>query len=131
MTITARGDAAQAKTGTKTAYLLPAESASFAATHRVRLGGSLVLQRRAGGRTRSVRLGAFQLRLGKTRVVTAKIGARRIEVFTLDLRKGEYTADAATTVVRIDGTRARLTSTAARRIGRAASVQPITLTCCS
>jgi Htaa len=121
--LVAHGAADSAKTGTTTALLLPAGDATFATTSRLRLSGALVLRRKVGGTTRSVRLSDLQLRLGRTRAVSAKVGGRRMDVFRLDLRKGEYTADAASTVVRIEGTRASLTAPAAAAIGRALALR--------
>lgn len=113
------GAAETVTTSDRPAYLFPAGDATFGATSRVRLDGTLALRRTAGGRTRTVRLRALQLRLGsRDRMLSATINGRRIDCFRLDLRRGEYTADAATTVVRIEGTRAALTASAARAIAR-------------
>lgn len=120
------GGADAAKTGARTAYLFPAGEATFAATSRLTLTGTLALRRSAGGRTRTVRVAALQLRLGPSgRVVTGRIGGRRLAVFTLDLRRAEYTADARTTVVRIEGTRAALTAGAARAIAHGLGLRAV------
>lgn len=117
--LVAEAGADSAKTGALTAYLFPAGEATFGATNRLKLTGTLALRRRAAGRTRTVRVSALQLRLGPGgRVVTGRIGGRRLEVFALDLRRSEYTADARSTVVRIEGTRAALTTGAARALAR-------------
>lgn len=107
-------------------YVLPAGEATFGTTTRLRLGGTLALRRTAGGRTRTVRLTALQLRLGRTsRALTAKLAGQRLDLLTLDLRRDEYTADAATTVVRIDGARAVLTPAAARAIARGLGLRTV------
>lgn len=117
-----------AKTGALTAYLFPAGEATFGATNRLKLTGTLALRRGTGGRARTVRLTALQLRLGSrtgSRVLSGKIGARRLDLFTLDLRRSEYTVDARSTVVRIEGTRAALTTGAARAIARGLALRAV------
>ncbi|MBO9533917.1 MAG: HtaA domain-containing protein [Solirubrobacteraceae bacterium] len=114
------GDAAVTKTAGVTTFLLPTTDVDFAATTRTKLGGSMVLRRKSGGKTRTVRLESLQLRLGKaaaSRALSAKVGGKRIDVLRLDLRKGEYTVDAKSLAVKVGGTRASLTKAAATAIG--------------
>ncbi|MBJ7471684.1 MAG: HtaA domain-containing protein [Solirubrobacteraceae bacterium] len=98
--------------------LLPVGSGSVAASTRVEHLGSLRLQRRSAGKQRSVTLSGLRLELSaKRRIVSAKFGGIRRTFLELDLRRGEYTAQAATSIVQISGARATLSSAAAKHLG--------------
>lgn len=106
---------------TTTKYVLATTGGSFGKTATVKHAGSLTLRRKTG----TLKLTAFQLRFKKTPVLSAKLGGKRLDLFSLDLRKGEYTLDKRSAVVKIDGARANLTRAAATAIGKALKLRRV------
>jgi hypothetical protein len=99
--------------------LLPASEGTFGSkTTTVRQGGSIVFSRKSGGKTRKATLSSWRVELGKKSSFTAKLGGKRIQVLSLDLRTKEYTADAKSSVVKVVATRASLTAAAASALGK-------------
>lgn len=79
--------------------------------------GSVTFSVRAGGRTRSAKLTGWETKVGTTRsTVTAKLGAKRVTLFTIAAPKARVTLDRAAGTAKLTRGTVRLTPAGAKAL---------------
>lgn len=93
---------------------LPVSSGTVATGATLRHGGSVTFRTRVRGRTRSAKLTAWETRVGASRSsVSAKLGAKRVTLFTIAAPKRRVAIDKSAGTARLTGGSVRLTAAGA------------------
>lgn len=96
---------------------LPVASGTVATGATLKHRGSVTFRARVGGRTRSAKLTALETKVGTTRsTVTAKLGAKRLTLFTIAAPKRAVKLDRAAGTASLRGGTVRLTPAAAKAL---------------
>lgn len=89
---------------------LPVSSGTVATGATLKHGGSVTFRTRVRGRTRSAKLTAWETRVGASRSsVSAKLGAKRVTLFTIAAPKRSVAIDKSAGTARLTGGSVRLT----------------------
>lgn len=106
-----------AKAGAKK-IVLPVRGATVDAKGaKLTHGGAVTLRRKAGGRTRTVTLTAWQTQIAAKRsTISAKLGGKRVTLFTATAPKRRVTLDASGGAATVTGATVRLTPAGAKAL---------------
>ncbi|ADB51868.1 HtaA domain-containing protein [Conexibacter woesei] len=103
---------------------LPVSGGTVATGATLKHGGSVTFRTRVRGRTRSAKLTAWETRVGSSRSsVSAKLGAKRITVFTIAAPKRSVAIDKTAGTARLTGGSVRLTAAGATALRRALALR--------
>lgn len=97
--------------------VLPVTGGSVAGSAKLTLGGTVSFRARAGRTTRTVKLSGWQTAVGaSTSKVSAKLGTRRVVLFTIATPKRRVALDKAAGTASLTGGRASLTTAGAKAL---------------